>query len=95
MNKGKLLLSIQRALLFNIKGCIRYIFIETENVCLKLWIYMDKEPIDEDYDIFYAVAEECCGDFEELLESEVQIFFSLEPMENIKHLDRLVYARYE
>ena len=97
INDCELLISIQRALLFNIKQSIRFIFIEVIDSYLKLWIYMDSIPTDEDYEIFYAVVGECIGDFKELSneQNEVCLFMSLDAFENIKSLKHLVFARYE
>ncbi|MDF1546172.1 MAG: hypothetical protein P1P88_00025 [Bacteroidales bacterium] len=98
VERNSLLLSIQRALLFNILAYIRFIFIEVEKgPFLKIWIYSDKELNESEKEIYYSVAGEVVGDFTELNNQDVEVLFFVDQsnFENIQKLTNLVYARYE
>jgi hypothetical protein len=94
--KEELLLSAQRALLFNIIPKVKYIFIETVNTQLLMMVYSNKELTPEEKDMYFAVCGEIVGDFEYLsLEySEVRFEFGIIQYDELKKLENLVFAQY-
>jgi hypothetical protein len=97
MDKDKLLLSVQRALLFNILNSVRFIFIENQGDKILLTIYSDNELTTEEKDIYFAVLGEILGDFSNINDSASEVIFMINDIkfEKIKNQGILVYARYE
>lgn len=88
-----LLLSAQRALLFNIIPSIRYVFIEARNdneICM--YIYTNRPLTEEEKDIYYSVLAEISGDFPEVDDSicKIDFFNSKEQYDKIDKLRWLV-----
>jgi hypothetical protein len=96
MNKDHLLLSAQRALLFNVIDCVRFICAEISDNKLMLYIYSDRELTEDEMDLYYGVSAEMSGDFV-LDDSKSKTIFIVEhgQFESITITGKLVYARYE
>lgn len=95
MNSERILLSAQRALLFNIIDCVRFIFIQKEQNKLLMHVYSDRLLSEQEKDIYYSVGGEICGDFTELIDSNVKFYSGNTEYDNIQKLEFLIYARYE
>jgi len=95
MTTAELLLSAQRALLFNITLNVRLIFIEARAEHLIMLVYSDIDLTDEEKDVYYSSAGEITGDFVELDTSEVFFIVTTEAYEKVDKLEHLVFARYE
>ncbi len=94
IDQTKLLLSVQRALLFSITSIMRFIFVEVDSDgTLKLLVYVQNELSEDELDLLYSAAGEICGDFVELNDSDVEIVVSSDSYEGLKSLKHLVYAK--
>lgn len=76
---------------------IRGITIGYTTKTLKLRVYLDRKPIDEDYEIFGDITAEMISDFtvndfETVVE---ECIYSTEPISNLDSLDVWVYMRME
>ncbi|WP_444887287.1 hypothetical protein [Microbulbifer sp. JMSA008] len=96
IDRSNLLLSAQRALLFNISSAMRFISIEVSlDNKLKVLAYVQRELNEDELDMIYSAAGEICGDFVELEDSDVEVRISSSNYENVKSLKFLVFARAE
>jgi hypothetical protein len=97
INNERLLLSVQRALLFNIINSVRFIFIENKGEELLMSVYTDTELMNEEKDIYYAVLGEILGDFTNINDAASEVIFIVNrsAFEKINNSGILVYARYE
>ncbi len=93
----KIILSSNRALLFNIIPSVRLIFVRFEKNELTLSVYTDRELDEEEKDIYYAVGGEISGDFIKLKNSlaDVHFYVSTNNFEELPQNGQLVYARHE
>mgnify|MGYP001799997501 CR=1 FL=1 len=93
--KDRLLLSTQKALLGMIYPDIRAVSVGHEGIeKLKIIIYLDREPDEDDFEVVSDVAGEICSDIpfrnvEEVCE------FSAEPIPSLDKLASWVYMRKE
>ncbi|WP_308993699.1 hypothetical protein QLS71_007985 [Mariniflexile litorale] len=93
--RTRLLISMQRALLGMIYPSIRAIavgFNKTEK--LKVICYLDREPIEYDYENINDITGEVCSDIEFVKVEEVCVF-NLKPFSKLDNLDSWVYIRQE
>ena len=97
IDRNQLYISALRALLFNITSSIRFIFIQSVEDKLILFVYTDKELSESEKDIFYAVSGEISGDFPFLDDSKSEVNFVNDnnKFESIKNEGDLIFARYE
>ncbi|SEL98315.1 hypothetical protein [Parapedobacter koreensis] len=97
IEKTQLLLSANRALLFNIIKAVRFIFVKVEDSILLLNVFTERSLTDDEKDIYYAMAGEISGDFEEIDDSCTNVTFIVtdDEFETIEQDGQLVYARHE
>jgi hypothetical protein len=95
ITKAELLLSAQRALLFAIIPSVQFISVEITGNTLSMYVYVDKELNEEEKDIYYSAIAEMERDFAETHNTHIDFFISKAKFEDVKHLQHLVYARYE
>lgn len=97
IEKSRLLLSALRAMLFNVIGTVRFIFVKVDDSVILLNVFTDRSLTDDEKDIYYAVAGEISGDFQEVDDSRTRVVFIVtsEKFEAIEHDGLLVYARHE
>jgi hypothetical protein len=93
--RRKVLISIQRALWGMIYPSIRAIAVGFEGtVKLKVIYYLDREPIEEDYENISEVTSEVFADIN-FSEVEELCIFSNEPFSKLESLNSWVYMRME
>ncbi|MFV0530906.1 MAG: hypothetical protein ACK5MD_05665 [Flavobacteriales bacterium] len=96
--RKRVLLSAQRALLGEIYPEIRGICVGFSNKLLHIIFYMDRTPIESDYDTISSVSGEIISDFkfpEEFDRVQEDCVFSNDPITNLNSLDDWVYIRKE
>jgi hypothetical protein len=92
----KILLSIQRALWGMIYPEIRAIAVGIPKANkLKVIVYLDRQPIENDYENIKVVTSEVLADVPELNEFEEECVFSDENISTLDSLDSWVYVRQE
>jgi hypothetical protein len=93
--KNDVLISIQRALWGMIYPEIRAIAVGFEGLKkLKVVFYLDREPIEIDYDSIGEVTAEVCADIEFEQVEEI-CKYTLSPISNLDNLISWVYIRKE
>lgn len=93
MNSAQLILSAQRAMLFNVSQKFRMISLEVdENKTLKLLVIISSELTEEEKDLAYSMAGEIVGDFVEIEKSDVDFIVSNDPINSLERLHILMYA---
>lgn len=93
MNSAQLILSAQRAMLFNISQKFRMISLEVdENKTLKLLVIISSELTEEEKDLAYSMTGEIVGDFVEIEKSDVDFIVSNDPINSLERLHILMYA---
>jgi hypothetical protein len=91
----RVLLSMQRALWGMIYPSIRAIAVGFEGFeKLKIICYLDREPVDEDYENLSEVTSEVCADIE-FKEVEEVCIYTQEPTSKLDKLTSWVYIRKE
>jgi hypothetical protein len=97
MSNAELILSFQRALLFNILPSVRYIFAEIREInSLDMLVYTDRELSEWEKDVYYAVSAEVEGDFVEVgAQGTVKFVTDVRDYAEVSKLQLLIYARYE
>lgn len=93
----ELRLSAQRALLFNIISCVRFIFIENRERKIFLSVYTDRDLSDSENELYYESLGEILGDFTDLdFEGSMTLIeVTNKEAREIENRGVLVYARYE
>mgnify|MGYP000674529527 CR=1 FL=1 len=93
----ELRLSAQRALLFNILSCVRFIFIENREGKIILSVYTDRNLSDSEKELYYESLGEILGDFTDLDFEGSMTLIEVTNKEAREIEDRgvLVYARFE
>jgi len=93
----ELRLSAQRALLFNIITCVRFIFIEKRELKIILSVYTDRNLSGSEKDLYYEVLGEILGDFTDLdFEGSMTLIEVTEKeVLQLNNPGVLIYARYE
>ena len=77
MKKEELYYAFQNALLFNITYHTRLIYADVlDGNKLVIWVHLDKEPNENEKDVYYSVSAELTGSFEELNDSLSEVHFS-------------------
>lgn len=90
-----LLISVQRALWGMIYPSVRSIAVGFDGLKkLKIIFYLDREPIEEDYEILSEVTSEVCADLS-FSEVEELCIFTNEPFSRLDNLTTWVYMRKE
>lgn len=98
IEKSQILISTQRALLFNVLKSTRFIFVNYNKIDrIDLIIISDRKLTQKEKDTYYAVSSEIDGDFEGINGSDVNFIESnLEfSILNCEKYGTLVFARYE
>ncbi len=91
----RVLLSMQRALWGMIYPSIRAIAVGFEGLeKLKIIYYLDREPVDDDYENISEVTSEVCADIE-FKEVEELCIYTQEPTSKLDNLTSWVYIRKE
>ena len=93
--KDRLLLSTQRALLGMIYPNIRAVSVGHEGIeKLKIIIYLDREPDEDDFEVVSDIAGEICSDIP-FRNVEEACKFNTRPISNLDKLMSWVYIRKE
>ena len=93
--RKKLLISMQRALWGMVYPSIRAIAVGFEGLKkLKVIYYLDREPIEYDYENISDVTAEVCADID-FIEIEELCIFTQEPISKLDNLISWVYIRKE
>lgn len=92
-----LMLSAQRALLFAVSSSLRFLSMEVNGAMLRMRLYLDTEPAEDEKDMYFAVSGEISGDFPELDDalSSTEFVVSSQSFDDLEHLKLLVFARAE
>lgn len=90
-----LLLSFQKALLFNVTFHTRLILADVhDNKKLIMWAYLDRAPTDDEKDVYYSVSAEVAGDFVDLDDAISEVHFLTENINDEDLRDKLLlFAR--
>lgn len=93
----ELRLSAQRALLFNIISCVRFIFIDNRSGKIILSVYTDRDLSDTEKELYYEVLGEILGDFTDLdFEGSMTLIeVTDKKAREVGSSGVLIYARYE
>ncbi|PDO84934.1 hypothetical protein [Kosakonia pseudosacchari] len=96
MNEVRILLSAQRAMLFNICSKFRMISLEVngDNV-LKVLIIISEALTDEEKDLAYSLSGEIEGDYPELVSSDVSFLLDTRDIDLLPRLKILVFSLYK
>ncbi|WP_373962718.1 hypothetical protein [Kosakonia sacchari] len=96
MNEVRILLSAQRAMLFNICPKFRMISLEVnaDNV-LKVLIIISEVLTDEEKDLAYSLSGEIEGDYPELVSSDVSFSLDTRDIDLLPRLKILVFSLYK
>lgn len=96
MNSAQLILSAQRAMLFNMSPKFRMISIEvSKNQILIMLVISSSELSDDEKDLISSIIGEIEGDFCEIKSSEVNFIIDNGDIDNLRRLDTLIYALYK
>lgn len=92
--KYQLLLAFQEVLLFNITYGTKLILADVIDNKLIIWVYLDREPTDDEKDVYYSVCAELTGGFVELDDSISEVRFLTEDFFEENFKDKLLlFAR--
>ena len=95
MEKNKLSLIFQKALLFNISSNTRFVCANVSRKKLEMFVGLDREPTEDEKDMFFSVSAEVTGHFAELdeRESEVKFLVDITSPDDLANTNTFFYAR--
>lgn len=96
MNDAQLLLSAQRALLFNISPKFRMISLEVDSEgILQVLVIISNEVNEEEKDLIYSFAGEIEGDYTEISSTNVEFLVSSDEINLIPRLPKIVFSLFQ
>ncbi|WP_392559807.1 hypothetical protein [Orbus mooreae] len=96
MNDLQLLLSAQRAMLFNISPKFRMISIDIDSDrVLQVLVVISSEVDEEEKDLMYSFAGEIEGDFSEISSTNVVFIINSDDINIIPRLPKIVFSLYQ
>lgn len=96
MNDVQLLLSAQRAMLFNISPKFRMISIDIDSArVLQVLVIISSEVNEEEKDLMYSFAGEIEGDYTEISSTNVEFLVNTDDINLIPRLSKIVFSLYQ
>lgn len=96
MDDIKILLSAQRAMLFNICPKFRMISVELmKDSTLKVLVIISESLTEEEEDLAYSFSGEIEGDYPEIVSSNVFFLLDTQKIDNLPRLKYVVFSLYE
>lgn len=96
MNEVQILLSAQRAMLFNICPKFRMISLElTDDNILKVLVIISEVLTEEEKDLAYSFSGEIEGDYPEVVSSDVSFLLDTRDIDLLPRLKTLVFSLYK
>lgn len=96
MNELQLLLSAQRAMLFNISPKFRMISIDIDfDRVLQVLVIISSEVDEEEKDLMYSFAGEIEGDFSEISSTNVEFIINSDDINIVPRLSKIVFSLYQ
>ncbi len=91
----ELIASVQDALLGEIYPSVRRIDVGCKNNCLKIIVYLDREPNEEDFENLAVITTEICADFPSIVDVEEICKKHNGSFSGLTRLDFTAYQRKE
>jgi hypothetical protein len=95
MNKQDLILVMQTAFLGEIAENVRAIAFDYTDNTIMLYVYLDGNPNEEDYDVIDAVVTEIMASLPDILYQKIEISENKEPIRNLKNYKGWFFVRKE
>lgn len=74
---NRLWFAFQNALLFNVTFHTRLVFVDVvDDKKVIMWVYLDREPTEDEKDVYYSVSAEALGKFDDFDDANSKVLFS-------------------
>lgn len=94
ITKSQLLWVCYNALLFNVTQYLRFLYVHLEDDILTITVVLDREPTEDEKDVYYSYSAEVEGHFAELDDSKSKVVFVTEDFSESNYSKHhVVFAR--
>ncbi len=88
-----IVVATHRALSRNIDMAVRTISIDATATHYHIRVYFDREPTEDDFEIYQIITTEIAADFPQMVGFKEELLYSLQPLEQLEHLGHMVFER--